>query len=83
MNNTPAVHKLTQAMLNGGKVTAQGITKRVLVEIGNGAAWYIVTMADGPQRTRTFTERREDCITPFTITGNAVTRWAERLEVQA
>jgi hypothetical protein len=83
MQNTAAVTKLQNAMLNGGKVTPSGITKRVLVESGNGAAWYIVTMADGPQRTRTFTERREDCTMPHAITGNAFNRWAERLEVQA
>jgi uncharacterized RmlC-like cupin family protein len=83
MNNTAAVTKLQNAMLNGGKVTREGITKRVLVESGNGAAWYVLTMADGPQRTRTFTERREDCITPYAITGTAFTRWADRLEVQA
>ena len=78
-----AIHKLTQAILNGGTVTREGITKRVLVESGNGAAWYILTMADGPQRTRTFTERREDANFAHVITGNAFNRWAERLEVQA
>jgi hypothetical protein len=78
-----AIHKLTQAILNGGTVTREGIIKRVLVESGNGAAWYILTMADGPQRTRTFTECREDAQVPHVITGNAFTRWAERLEVQA
>jgi hypothetical protein len=83
MNNTSAIHKLQSAMLCGGKVTREGITKRVLVESGNGAAWYVLTMADGPKRTRTFTERREDCAMPHLITGNAFTRWAERLEAQA
>jgi hypothetical protein len=80
MQNTVAITKLQNAMLNGGKVTAQGITKRVLVESGNGAAWYVLTMIDGPKRTRTFTERREDAKLEHVITGEEFDRWAHRLE---
>ena len=80
MNNTAAITKLQNAMLNGGTVTREGVIKRVLVESGNGAAWYIISMIDGPQRTRTFTERREDANLAHVITGNAFTRWAARLE---
>ena len=80
MNNTPAIHKLTQAILNGGKVTREGITKRVLVETPNSGDWYILTMADGPKRHRTFTSRREDSTLEHVITGQEFTRWTNRLE---
>ena len=84
MQNTAAIIKLQKAMLNGGTVTREGIIKRVLVESGNGAAWYIISMIDGPKRTRTFTERREDAKLAHVITGNEFDRWASRLErVQA
>jgi hypothetical protein len=83
MNNTPAIHKLTQAMLNGGKVTAQGITKRVLVSTPNSGDWYILTMTDAP-KTRTFTVRREDAKLEHNITGSDFSKWTQRLErVQA
>jgi hypothetical protein len=83
MQNTAAVIKLTLAMLNGGVVTQEGIVKRVLVESGNGAAWYIISMIDGPKRTRTFTSRREDAKTPHVITGEEFSRWANRATVGA
>jgi hypothetical protein len=87
MNVTPnpgAVLKLQNAMLNGGTVTPAGIIKRVLVESGNGGAWYILSMIDGPKRTRTFTSRREDAQTPHVISGEEFSRWASRMEgVQA
>jgi hypothetical protein len=77
MNNST---RLEKAILNGGKVTREGITKRVLVSTPNSGDWYVLTMADGPRRTRTFTSRREDCQTPHVITGEEFTRWAYRLE---
>jgi hypothetical protein len=81
MNNTPAIHKLTQAMLNGGTVTAQGITKRVLVNTPNSGDWYVLTMTDAP-KTRVFTVRREDCIAPYPLTGSDFSKWTARLEQQ-
>ena len=79
MNNTPAVHKLTQAMLNGGKVTREGITKRVLVSTPNSGDWYILTMT-GATKARVFTVRREDAKLEHIITGQEFTRWTNRLE---
>jgi hypothetical protein len=84
MNNTPGVHKLTQAILNGGKVTREGIVKRVLVETQNSGDWYVLTMTDATPRVRTFTVRREDAKTPHVISGDEFNKWASRLErVQA
>jgi hypothetical protein len=84
MNNTGAVTKFQNAMLNGGKVTREGITKRVLVSTPNSGDWYILTMTDTAPRVRTFTARREDCQTAHVITGQEFNRWAARLErVQA
>ena len=82
MNNTPAIHKLQNAMLNGGKVTREGITKRVLVSTPNSGDWYILTMTDAA-KTRIFTVRREDAKTAHVITGSEFARWTNRLEVQA
>jgi hypothetical protein len=80
MNNTAAITKLTQAMLNGGKVTGQGITKRVLVETPNSGDWYVICMADVTPRVRTFTARREDARTAHVITGQEFGKWTARLE---
>lgn len=83
MNNTAAITKLTQAILNGGKVTPAGITKRVLVSTPNSGDWYILTMTDAP-KTRVFTVRREDARTAHVITGQDFSKWTARLErVQA
>jgi hypothetical protein len=82
-NNTAAVLKLTLAILAGGQVTREGVTKRILVESGNGGAWYILSMIDGPKRTRTFTSRREDAKVSHVITGQEFSRWASRAEVRA
>jgi hypothetical protein len=79
MNNTPAIHKLTQAMLNGGKVTPAGITKRVLVSTPNSGDWYILTMTDAP-KTRVFTVRHEDAKLASTIAGQDFSKWTQRLE---
>ena len=81
--NPGAVLKLQNAMLNGGTVTREGITKRVLVSTPNSGDWYILTMTDGPKRTRQFTARREDAKTPHVISGEEFSRWASRMEVQA
>jgi molybdopterin-guanine dinucleotide biosynthesis protein A len=81
--NTAAILKLTLAILAGGQVTREGVTKRVLVESGNGAAWYVLSMIDGPKRTRTFTSRREDAKLAHIITGEEFARWASRAEVRA
>jgi hypothetical protein len=79
-----AIHKLTQAILNGGTVTREGITKRVLVETPNSGDWYILTMTDTAPRVRTFTVRRADAKLAHVITGEEFNRWAARLErVQA
>jgi hypothetical protein len=84
MNNTPAIFKLTQAMLNGGTVTREGIIKRVLVEGANFGAWYVLCMTDVSPRVRIFTARREDAKLEHVITGQEFDRWASRLErVQA
>ena len=80
MQNTAAIHKLQKAMLNGGKVTAQGIIRRVLVETPCSGNWYILYMTDVSPRVRTFTVRREDCRIAHAITGQAFDRWAARLE---
>ena len=83
MNNTAAITKLTQAILNGGKVTREGITKRVLVSTPHSGDWYILTMTDAA-KARTFTVRREDAKLEHIITGQEFTRWTNRLErVQA
>ena len=79
MNNTAAITKLTQAILNGGKVTREGITKRVLVSTPNSGDWYIVTMTDAA-KARVFTVRREDAKLEHIITGQEFTRWTNRLE---
>jgi uncharacterized RmlC-like cupin family protein len=79
MQSTPAIHKLTQAMLNGGKVTRDGITKRVLVSTPNSGDWYVITMTDAP-KARTFTARREDARTAHVLTGEDFSTWAQRLE---
>jgi hypothetical protein len=76
-----AIHKLTQAILNGGKVTREGITKRVLVSTPNSGDWYILTMTDAP-KTRVFTARREDAKLEHTITGQEFSKWTARLEQQ-
>jgi hypothetical protein len=81
MQNTVAITKLQNAMLNGGKVTAQGITKRVLVSTPNSGDWYILTMTDAP-KTRVFTVRREDAKLEQTITGQDFSKWTARLEQQ-
>jgi hypothetical protein len=84
MNNTAAVTKLQNAILNGGTVTREGIIKRVLVETPNSGDWYILTMTDVSPRVRTFTARREDAKLAHVITGEEFNRWASRLErVQA
>jgi hypothetical protein len=84
MQNTAAITKLTQAILNGGKVTAQGITRRVLVSTPNSGDWYILTMTDVTPRVRTFTARREDAKLEQVITGQDFSKWTARLErVQA
>jgi hypothetical protein len=84
MQNTAAITKLTQAILNGGTVTREGITRRVLVETPNSGDWYILTMTDVAPRVRTFTARREDARTANIITGEEFNRWTARLErVQA
>ena len=83
MNNTAAITKLQNAMLNGGTVTREGITKRVLVSTPNSGDWYVLTMTDAP-KARVFTARREDAKTAHVITGEEFNRWAARLErVQA
>ena len=86
MNNSTnpgAVLKLQNAILNGGTVTREGIIRRVLVESGNGAAWYILTMTDIAPRQRQFTSRREDATLPHIISGEEFNRWASRMEVRA
>jgi hypothetical protein len=84
MQNTAAITKLQNAMLNGGTVTSAGITKRVLVSTPNSGDWYILTMTDTSPRVRTFTARREDAKTAHVITGEEFNRWTARLErVQA
>ena len=80
MQNTTSIGKLTQAILNGGTVTREGIIKRILVEGPTFGNWYVITMIDGPRHTRTFTARREDCQTAHTLTGPDFARWAARLE---
>jgi hypothetical protein len=80
MQNTAAITKLTQAILNGGKVTAQGITRRVLVSTPNSGDWYILTMTDVTPRVRTFTARREDAELEQVITGQDFSKWTARLE---
>jgi hypothetical protein len=80
MQNTAAITKLQNAMLNGGTVTREGITKRVLVETPNSGDWYVLTMADGPKRQRTFTARRDDAKTAHIISGEEFNRWTARLE---
>ena len=79
MNNTPAIHKLTKAILNGGKVTREGITKRVLVSTPTSGDWYILTMTDAA-KARVFTVHREDAKLEHVITGQEFTRWTNRLE---
>jgi hypothetical protein len=76
-----AIYKLTQAILNGGKVTREGIVKRVLVSTPNSGDWYVLTMTDAP-KARVFTVRREDCKFAHVITGQEFDRWASRLEQQ-
>jgi hypothetical protein len=77
-----AIHKLTQAILNGGKVTREGITKRVLVSTPNSGDWYVICMSDVTPRVRTFTVRREDARTAHIITGQDFSKWTARLEQQ-
>jgi hypothetical protein len=79
MNNTAAIHKLQNAMLNGGTVTREGITKRVLVSTPNSGDWYVLTMTDTP-KTRVFTVRREDAKLASTIAGQDFSKWTQRLE---
>jgi hypothetical protein len=74
-----AIHKLTQAILNGGTVTRDGITRRVLVSTPNSGDWYVLTMTDAP-KTRTFTVRREDAKLEHIITGSDFSKWTARLE---
>lgn len=81
--NPGAVLKLTQAILNGGTVTREGIVKRVLVSTPNSGNWYALTMTDAPKRQRVFTARREDAKLPHIISGEEFNRWANRMEVQA
>ena len=84
MQNITAITKLQNAMLNGGTVTREGITKRVLVSTPNSGDWYVLTMTDVSPRVRTFTARREDAKFEHVITGEEFNRWASRLErVQA
>jgi hypothetical protein len=81
MNNST---RLEKAILNGGTVTREGITKRVLVSTPNSGDWYILTMVDVTPRVRTFTVRREDARTAHVITGSDFSKWTQRLErVQA
>jgi hypothetical protein len=83
MQNTSAIHKLQNAMLNGGTVTSAGITKRVLVSTPNSGDWYVICMSDAP-KTRVFTVRREDAKLEHIITGQEFSKWTQRLErVQA
>jgi hypothetical protein len=81
--NTAAILKLTLAILAGGTVTREGVTKRVLVETPNSGDWYILTMTDITPRQRQFTARREDAKTPHVITGEEFSRWANRAAVGA
>jgi hypothetical protein len=84
MNNTAAITKLTQAILNGGTVTREGITRRVLVSTPNSGDWYVLTMTDLAPRQRQFTVRREDARLEHIITGQDFSKWTQRLErVQA
>jgi hypothetical protein len=80
MQNTAAITKLQNAMLNGGKVTREGITRRVLVSTPNSGDWYVLTMADVSPRVRTFTVRREDAKTAHVITNQEFSKWVARLE---
>jgi hypothetical protein len=82
MQNTSAIHKLQNAMLNGGTVTREGITKRVLVSTPNSGDWYVICMSDVTPRVRTFTVRREDARTAHVITGTDFIKWTARLEQQ-
>jgi hypothetical protein len=83
MQNTASIIKLQKAMLDGGKVTREGIIKRVLVSTPNSGDWYILTMTDAP-KARTFTVRREDAQTAHVISGDEFAKWTARLErVQA
>jgi hypothetical protein len=79
MQNTAAITKLTQAILNGGTVTREGITKRVLVSTPNSGDWYVLTMTDAP-KARVFTVRREDAKLEQVITGQDFSKWTARLE---
>ena len=79
MQNTAAITKLQNAMLNGGKVTREGITKRVLISTPNSGDWYSLTMIDAP-KTRVFTVRREDAKLEHIITGEELNCWTARLE---
>jgi hypothetical protein len=82
MQNTAAITKLQNAMLNGGTVTSAGITKRVLVSTPNSGDWYVLCMSDVTPRVRTFTVRREDAKLEHTITGQDFSKWTARLEQQ-
>jgi hypothetical protein len=74
-----AIHKLTQAILDGGTVTREGVTKRVLVSTPNSGDWYILTMTDAP-KARVFTVRREDAKLEHIITGQDFSKWSSRLK---
>ena len=74
---------MIKAWLNGGTVTREGITKRMLVSTPNSGDWYVLTMTDAP-KARVFTVRREDAKLAHIITGEEFNRWTARLErVQA
>ena len=81
--NTAAILKLTLAILAGGTVTREGVTKRVLVEGPNHGDWYVLSMADGPKRQRVFSVRREDAKVAHVISGEEFARWANRAAVGA
>ena len=74
----PITH-LEQAILNGGKTTLDGITKRVLVEHGHGGDHYILCLTYRGIQPH-ITAQREDCAKPSTVIATEAARFARIIE---
>ena len=70
--------RLEQAIFTGGTVTREGIIKRVRVDNGQGADWFVLSLTYTRNRP-SITARREDANTAYPITEADAPRWVKYL----
>ena len=72
------ITRLETEVFTGGTVTREGIVKRVRVNNGTGADWYVLTL-EYTNCKPAITARREDASTGYTITEADAPRWVKHL----